>query len=78
VAELTAIQLRILSTAAERVRPSGRLVYSTCSILPQENEALVRAFLERNAQFRLDEEFTRYPQRTGRDGGYAARLVRTS
>jgi 16S rRNA (cytosine967-C5)-methyltransferase len=78
VAELTAIQLRILSTAAERVRPSGRLVYSTCSILPQENEAVVRAFLERNARFRLDEEFTRYPQRTGRDGGYAARLVRTS
>jgi 16S rRNA (cytosine967-C5)-methyltransferase len=41
-----AIQARILATAFELLRSGGRLIYCTCSVLPKENENVVRAFLE--------------------------------
>jgi 16S rRNA (cytosine967-C5)-methyltransferase len=41
-----ATQARILATAFELLRPGGRLIYCTCSVLPNENENVVRAFLE--------------------------------
>jgi 16S rRNA (cytosine967-C5)-methyltransferase len=44
-------QLRLLERAAAVVRPSGRLVYATCSSEPEENERVVAAFLERHAAF---------------------------
>lgn len=45
VSELAGLQLKLLSAASSRVVPGGRLVYSTCSVLIQENEAVVDAFL---------------------------------
>ena len=45
LAELTAKQTRILQAAATLVKPGGRLVYATCSVLPEENDAIVDAFL---------------------------------
>ena len=48
---LAAKQLRLLERAAAVVRPSGRLVYATCSSEPEENEHVVAAFLERHAAF---------------------------
>jgi hypothetical protein len=48
VAELTAKQSSILAAAATLVKPGGRLVYATCSVLPDENEAIVDAFLAEN------------------------------
>src|SRR6185369_2246042 len=45
VAELTAKQSAILTAAARLVKPGGRLVYATCSLLEEENEAIVAAFL---------------------------------
>lgn len=45
VAESSAKQRSILVSAAELVRPGGRLVYATCSLLSEENEAVVEAFL---------------------------------
>jgi 16S rRNA (cytosine967-C5)-methyltransferase len=45
IATLAATQRRILSTAFELLRPGGRLIYCTCSVLPAENEAVVAAFL---------------------------------
>lgn len=45
VRELAALQLRILSAAAARVALGGRLVYSTCSLLPEEDEDVVAAFM---------------------------------
>jgi 16S rRNA (cytosine967-C5)-methyltransferase len=74
VAALAGLQLQLLSRAASVVRPGGVLVYATCSILPEENQDLVRAFLAAFPGFRLEEERLRWPQRTGRDGGYMARL----
>lgn len=45
VAELTQKQAAILRSAARLLKPGGRLVYATCSLLPEENEQLVEAFL---------------------------------
>ena len=48
---LCALQARILRQAAQCVAPGGRLVYATCSILPEENEQQVEAFLAENPDF---------------------------
>ena len=42
---IAAKQASILAAAATLVKPGGRLVYATCSVLPEENEAIVEAFL---------------------------------
>jgi 16S rRNA (cytosine967-C5)-methyltransferase len=52
LAELTAKQSTILDEASELVRPGGRLVYATCSLLPEEDERQMRGFLERHPEFR--------------------------
>ena len=53
VAELAAKQRAILAAAATLVKPGGRLVYATCSILPDENRAIVDGFLATQPAFRL-------------------------
>ena len=73
---LEALQRELLIRAADLVRPGGVLVYATCSIIPGENHLLTRQLIEARGTFRIDEERLRYPHRTGRDGGYMARMVR--
>jgi len=51
VAELNAKQASILAAASTLVKPGGRLVYATCSVLPEENEAIVAAFLATHPEF---------------------------
>ncbi len=51
--ELTVLQASILDSAARLVKPGGRLVYATCSILPQENEAQIDRFLAGHTDFAL-------------------------
>lgn len=51
LAELNAKQRAILESAASLVKPGGRLVYGTCSLLREENEAIVEAFLAAHPQF---------------------------
>jgi len=51
---LAALQARLLDNAASLVRPGGKLVYSTCSLEPEEGEAQIAAFLTRNNAFSLD------------------------
>lgn len=53
ITELNAKQLSILEGAARLVKPGGRLVYATCSIMDEENEAIVARFLEGNEAFEL-------------------------
>jgi len=53
VAQLTAKQQAILEAAGRLVKAGGRLVYATCSLLTEENEAIVTAFLEAHPEFRL-------------------------
>ena len=89
LAELAAAQRELLESAAGSVRPGGLLIYATCSLEPEENEAQVDGFLEAHPQFRRDppRDFPKgllspkgdllvLPQRHGMDGAFAARLRR--
>ena len=51
---LVPIQKQILETCASYVCPGGLLVYSTCTILPEENEKQIRAFLKAHPEFEPD------------------------
>ncbi|WP_423709183.1 RsmB/NOP family class I SAM-dependent RNA methyltransferase [Undibacterium sp. WLX3042] len=53
VAELNVKQASILASASRMVKPGGRLVYATCSILDEENEAIVQAFMAEHPDFTL-------------------------
>jgi 16S rRNA (cytosine967-C5)-methyltransferase len=53
LAELAALQSRILAEAARLVRPGGRIVYATCSILREENEAPIASFLDHDNLYRI-------------------------
>ncbi|MCF3648300.1 RsmB/NOP family class I SAM-dependent RNA methyltransferase [Synoicihabitans lomoniglobus] len=65
-------QLDLLLAAAERVAPGGRLVYSTCSIDPEENEQIADAFVRRSrGAFSLVRSELSLPWETGHDGAAA-------
>ncbi|MEJ2744861.1 MAG: 16S rRNA (cytosine(967)-C(5))-methyltransferase RsmB [bacterium] len=74
IARLSGLQMRLLSAAAAFVRPKGVLVYSTCSIEPDENEGVVERFLEKFPGFEIEDRIELYPHKSGCDGGYAAKL----
>ena len=92
IGELTAKQARIIAGAATLVKSGGRLVYATCSVLPEENEAIVDAFLAAHpdfvqkdaaaelakAEIKLDTgpSLRLLPHRHGCDGFFAAILER--
>ena len=73
---LVKLQATILDRAAALVVPGGRLVYSTCSLEPEENEKQVADFLARHPGFALVEEIASNPLETGHDGAFAAALAR--
>jgi len=91
LAVLGALQRAIFRAAAEVVRPGGLLVYSTCSLEPEENDAQLESFLADNPGWRLEPppdgtvpaavldagRLRVLPQRHGIDGAFAARLRRT-
>jgi len=52
--QLSKLQGKILSTASNYVKIGGRLVYSTCSIEPEENEKVVNEFIDKNRNFELE------------------------
>jgi 16S rRNA (cytosine967-C5)-methyltransferase len=51
--ELLDLQQRIFDSAARLVKPGGRLVYATCSLLPEENEAQIDSFLAQHPDFKV-------------------------
>jgi len=83
-AELSRKQLAILENASKLVKCGGRIIYSTCSLEKEENEAVIDEFLSRNANFRrskpfVDERFLTqngfartFPQRDHMDGFFIA------
>ena len=61
---------------ADQVKPGGVLVYSTCSLEPEENGELVQRFVSEYPSFKLDHERALLPFDEGVDGAYVARLIR--
>ena len=57
---LICTQYKILSNAAKYLKSGGRLVYSTCTVNPDENSNLVKTFLNENTDFQIDEKFQIY------------------
>ena len=79
MSSLASLQERLFRAGASRVRPGGRLVWSTCSIEPEENARRVATFLAENDGWKLEQDHNLVPdaERGPWDGGYAARLRRT-
>ena len=75
-AALPDIQLAILKSASQYVKIGGKLVYSTCTLIPEENEENVARFLDENSSFVLKEQRTLYPDIDGTDGFFYAVLER--
>ena len=78
IERLRATQLDLLQKSAARLKPGGTLVYSTCSLEPEENTALVQQFLATQPGFKLERERQLLPFVDGVDGAYVARMVRVS
>jgi 16S rRNA (cytosine967-C5)-methyltransferase len=92
VTELAAKQSRILAAASRLVKPGGRLVYATCSLLAEENEAVAERFAGEHPDFdalscrellaaqRIDidvgERLRLWPHVHGTDGFFAAAFLR--
>jgi 16S rRNA (cytosine967-C5)-methyltransferase len=92
VTELAAKQARILKAAAKLLKPGGRLVYATCSVLAEENEAVADRFAAEHAEFKslsctellatqrialeTGERLRLWPHRHGTDGFFAAAFER--
>ncbi len=69
-------QKKILRNAARYVKSNGILVYSTCTILREENEEQIQTFLEENEDFVLEKEQLLFTHETGGSGFYIAKLIR--
>ena len=92
LAVMSALQKTILKAAAKVVKPGGLLIYSTCSLEPEENDEQVDWFLSENQDWILDGppegsvapelldggRLRVLPQRHGTDGAFAARLRRVA
>lgn len=69
-------QLRILHATIPFLKTGGVLVYSTCSIEPEENEGVVEAITQEFSFLKLVEQVSLLPFRDGFDGAYGAKLIR--
>jgi 16S rRNA (cytosine967-C5)-methyltransferase len=92
LAVMSALQKTIIKAAAKVVKPGGLLIYSTCSLEPEENDAQIDSFLSENLSWILEPppegsvapelldagRLRVLPQRHGTDGAFAARLRRVS
>ena len=71
-------QLEMIRALIALLGPEGVLVYSTCSLEPEENEQVVRQALTSAPILRLEEEKRSLPFRDGFDGAFAAKFVRSA
>ena len=92
IEELAALQARLLEHAVTLLRPGGRILYSTCTIDPSEDEAVIESFLSRHPEFKVivpaercpaelltEKGFVRtWPHRHGIGGAFAALLEKSA
>lgn len=89
VQRMVALQRRILENAAGLIKPGGALVYSTCTVTPEENRQQIEEFLKRHSEFSIDpaekylspglvedKYLVTWPHRHFMDGAFAARLIK--
>ncbi len=76
ILRLQKTQLELLQQAAIKLKPTGILVYSTCSLEPEENSEVVKQFLADNAEFTLKTERQLLPFTDGVDGAFVAKFQR--
>lgn len=77
IEEIKKLQAYILDRYTQMVKPGGKFVYSTCSILPSENQMQIQSFIARTGgTFILEEEKSISPSESGFDGFYMARVMR--
>jgi 16S rRNA (cytosine967-C5)-methyltransferase len=73
---LVPLQKDILESAHRMVKPGGRLVYATCSLLPEENDGQVEAFIAAHPEFTLKQDMHLSPAKDDTDGFFAAVMVK--
>ncbi|MCK9410581.1 MAG: methyltransferase domain-containing protein, partial [Bacteroidetes bacterium] len=87
--EVVKIQEHLLNNAATLLKPGGAIVYSTCTIEPEENFMVVKRFMESHPEFEIDHAaqygnellvsadgfIETFPHRNGIDGSFAIRLI---
>lgn len=89
IPKLASVQFKILCNAAKLVKIGGAIIYSTCTIEPEENENIISKFLSENPNFSLENAenfispelcldgfYYSFPHKSSIDGAFAARLIR--
>lgn len=90
IKNLTKIQLELLETASKLVKNGGVIVYSTCTIEPEENIEIVKSFLDKHSEFKIEDArnylpvdvvtndgyMETFPHKHDIDGGFAVRLIK--
>ena len=71
-------QSELLKMAATKLKPGGIMIYSTCSLEPEENSCVVQAFLQEHKQFKLENEHELLPFKDNVDGAFVACLKHLS
>ena len=77
IEELIKIQKQILECGAKYLKQGGTMVYSTCTVLKDENERQIAIFLKNHSEFKLDEEIKLFPNVNGTDGFYIVKLQKS-
>jgi 16S rRNA (cytosine967-C5)-methyltransferase len=77
IEEIKVKQAHIIQSYASMLKPGGKMVYATCSILPSENEHQVEQFLKNNPEYTLIKQLTISPAVEGFDGFYMALMTKT-
>jgi len=76
IKKLYEIQFEILRASAKYLKKDGILLYSTCTINRDENEAIVERFLKENIDFKLEKKILLLPNRDDTDGFFIAKIVK--
>ena len=77
IAELALTQREILKNAARYARPGGRVLYSTCTVDPFENEQITEGFIAEHPGYSIEKQQQIYPSANGPDGFYSCVIRRS-